>query len=603
MDKSNTYIHKINKYKNINKIKYNKYLNRLKNIEGGGLFTTKVNDKFDELYKNNIDIINDFIGEYINDDKSLLLKDFIETNFFKIIDNDNDNKIIVNNAIIEYINNNELNKIKKSDISINFNFFKKNILEQKVINDIIKKNIKVNIIQDYIKSNIFKILEKYKNIKQINQLYNIKKTIELIKNNKYNIIKEIKNKDNDMIKKDIHNEDDYKKYITIDTDKILYKDTVMDYIKEILKYLLIINNNNEINNKKIILIINILKNKYNTNNYNKSKELFKNYTNISVKDNIIFIFYIINNLIYNIKELSTNENKIDNKIVSNNSENNNKDKLIINFTELYINFIFYNKTTFNVQKEKIKININDNINNIKDILNNDKSNNVLLKNLDILSFDELKDNIFIYINYLYKIIDIYYLQNILDNNNNINDKVNNINDKNIYLEAFIDYYKKVNIEAFIDYYKKENIEDTNIQYFKFIIDNIQDQDIVKYFIFTNQINKDKKKEILNNEIYKLILTYNQINKLNDENINNLNYYQINKLNDENINKLIYLLNIYINLNNFLDIDKFNNKLLYNISTFNPELLNINKKFQFIELHKKYKNLLLISKDYKNEINL
>ena len=170
MDKSNTYIHKINKYKNINKIKYNKYLNRLKNIEGGGLFTTKVNDKFDELYKNNIDIINDFIGEYINDDKSLLLKDFIETNFFKIINNDdniidNDDKIIVNNAIIEYINNNELNKIKKSDISINFNFFKKNILEQKVINDIIKKNIKVNIIQDYIKSNIFKILEKYKNIK------------------------------------------------------------------------------------------------------------------------------------------------------------------------------------------------------------------------------------------------------------------------------------------------------------------------------------------------------------------------------------------------------------------------------------------------------
>ena len=52
------YIHKINKYKNTDKIKYNKYLNRLKKIKNinGGIFND--NELKKDIYYNNKIFIN-----------------------------------------------------------------------------------------------------------------------------------------------------------------------------------------------------------------------------------------------------------------------------------------------------------------------------------------------------------------------------------------------------------------------------------------------------------------------------------------------------------------------------------------------------------------
>ena len=68
MDKSKVYIHKINKYKNTDKIKYNKYLNRLRKIKNisGGIFND--NELKKDIY-NNIDnkkLINNMFMNYIS---------------------------------------------------------------------------------------------------------------------------------------------------------------------------------------------------------------------------------------------------------------------------------------------------------------------------------------------------------------------------------------------------------------------------------------------------------------------------------------------------------------------------------------------------------
>jgi hypothetical protein len=66
MDKSKVYIHKINKYKNTNKIKYNKYLNRLRKIKNisGGIFND--NELKKDIYNNNKNLINNMYLNYFN---------------------------------------------------------------------------------------------------------------------------------------------------------------------------------------------------------------------------------------------------------------------------------------------------------------------------------------------------------------------------------------------------------------------------------------------------------------------------------------------------------------------------------------------------------
>jgi hypothetical protein len=158
MDKSNIYIHKIRKYKNTDKIKYNKYLNRLKrlkNIEGSGFFS--------------------FLSNTSKKVEIVLNKELNENDYEK-------NNDLIKKTFINYIST----KLENQDILKDIN---------KDIKNIIFKNFYKISIQDAIDN---------KYIKYIDNLYNIDKAFELInedrksvnKNNKKNV--ELINNYNDV---------------------------------------------------------------------------------------------------------------------------------------------------------------------------------------------------------------------------------------------------------------------------------------------------------------------------------------------------------------------------------------------------------------------
>ena len=291
MEKSNLYIHKINKYKNFDKIKYNKYLNRLKKIKNisGGIF----NDN--ELKKEQFNIEKNNINN--------IFKKYIDNNFFKE-SNNKDNKEINENI----------------QILISKNFYKISII-------------------DSIENGYNKI---------IYDLYNLEKAFELLDKDSELIYKNKSNNKKNIIidkntKKLYYNDDDMFKMIEILKKlKIINDENKFDNNK----LSLIIKNINEIqlknkmssflkniNNDVHTNIINILKNQKELENikYFEYKEENNKITKIDTRkiniDNnndiliknllefYIYVFYY--KLIKNIEEFKFEREIILNKINNN----------------------------------------------------------------------------------------------------------------------------------------------------------------------------------------------------------------------------------------------------------------------------------------------
>ena len=360
------YIHKINKYKNTDKIKYNKYLNRLKKIKNinGGIFND--NELKKDIYYNNKIFINQ------------MFKKYIDNNFFKE-SNNKDNKDI-------------------------------------------NENIQNLILKNFYKISIIDSIENGYN-KNINGLYNLEKAFELIdkdseliyknkSDNKKNIIIDtntniIKYYDEDMFKmikilkklKIINDENKFDNnklsLIIKNINEIQLKNKMSSYLKNI---------NNDVHTN----IINILKNQKELENikYFEYKEENNKITKIDTRkiniDNnndiliknllefYIYVFYY--KLIKNVEEFKFEREIILNKIYNNISIISKNDIIDINNNNFidkhyemikYIEKILYIYHIYNIYN-KNKDNKYDNIKRYYKVFfdyhnRNEKNEKIVLK--------------------------------------------------------------------------------------------------------------------------------------------------------------------------------------------------------------------------------
>jgi hypothetical protein len=521
-------------YCNIDKYKKNYQTNE--NIDFGKIINTFIenivnNNNVEESKDNIIYIIDEILGKNIIHDYQYK---FITNIYTKIVDelikNDNDNNILLlfimvklidklfifkNNT--EYSNENRkkiideldglLNKNGNKNYVLLYNYFKYYIDDNPKNNSTIKTNEEIK----QILTEFFKKIICYSNTvnKQV-KCYEVKNFFDKIIKNKITINKNLMQN----ILNDIKGINDIKDINYVNTFYNKYKEQIDNYAKTLVKNL------NESNKSKILISV-PNKNKLSKNNMEKFNNLliFKDGINDIINSNPENKEYLnkckkIKLFLDSVPELS-NKNKLINSKLINYILNNITKNLPIDVNNFYTTFEIiieqnYKNYKFHILNEILKkINLLYEKINAKIVMIKIKTYiNMLIKNLDNKSMDNIIDNIIIN----YNINPETYINNFYKNQL-LNIKIFIKNVLNIIKKNFVDFYrKKIEIESqnknkseILDIIQKEN---TKVKNFIEILINYSDK---------TQNRKDIKLE----EIIKNILNnYDEQDNNYDEQDNN-----------------------------------------------------------------------------------
>jgi hypothetical protein len=367
------------------------------------------------------------------------------------------------------------------------------------------------------------------------------------------------------------NKEQYTNFIKYIIDKIneqkIYKNTKIDYAKEITKYTEYINNNNNID---IYTNLNTITNTTNNVTFHD--------TNVKITDRFQILFDT-NIILYNeIKELYNSVNEPLNSIQFDFFKNN-KIKNINNCKDEFLLYLTYHKNIF--------INYNNYFNSIQKFYRNFQISKIYIEKYNTtLIIENLNDVVIEYFYYntdKYKIANgkiMYEFKDLITFNYDINSTTAVVQQNIILITIIKLYYSNHNknlLNIFNVLFNKNKIDITNEYYINFILNIIYQNELQNYimlYIINKQINN---KYNLNTEEGRNTLL-NISNKNNDDDDDDIDYNNIIIDEDELFN---YVLKLYCH-----DVDKCKDKI-YIFDNYSTEFNKIFKNTDFVNMFNNY----------------